>query len=619
MKEKMVQLFKNKKVLAVLSVVLVAILVVVLSNSYALFQRQLAVGNANLQVGELQYSMSSTSLNENNAITVEAGKSVTFDIMITSLNDISSKYELYYNCDSNDVTVGYLTTTVDPVVGETTKNETKTISVKIINNSSTSQTIVFGVEGGFTTSELSLTKGKTLVELEDIVLVPATNTSELLSDSTDLGDSCKTYNDGTDTFLVGQCSKNYVWYSGKLWRAVLSNNNSGAIKMVTDNSMTIIPPIAETSNSYSNSYVDQWLTQEFLPTLHDTDTFLVKNSTWDASVDDGFAGDSPTGEVTVTRTVGLLNTKEYKTTYASSDGLAEAKTGYLNNDSYWWLMKVWYGRYDSKGTLYSALSDGTYSASNRAKYGLGVRPAVFLKSNIKIISGDGSQSNPYRLSGDNQVTKNGSTLLNTRYSGEYVKFNNSLYRIVGAENNLTKITAVDAPSELEEVPWHSKSVGVTFEDADIRTTLEKYYQAMDASAKNMIEPNTKWYFGAFSDGLSYKTAVCSSVVTSVNTSSCSKTTNAVTANIGLPRVGEIFTSHITRRDSDPYYYGFWHITRYITNTQQANIVSKYEMLSSQMISSWLAARPSMYLKSTVKISSSNTGDGTYEHPYDISL
>jgi len=27
----------------------------------------------------------------------------------------------------------------------------------------------------------------------------------------------------------------------------------------------------------------------------------------------------------------------------------------------------------------------------------------------------------------------------------------------------------------------------------------------------------------------------------------------------------------------------------------------------------------MYLKSNIRIASSNTGDGTYEHPYDIEL
>ena len=39
------------------------------------------------------------------------------------------------------------------------------------------------------------------------------------------------------------------------------------------------------------------------------------------------------------------------------------------------------------------------------------------------------------------------------------------------------------------------------------------------------------------------------------------------------------------------------------------------------LNTWLTkgARPSMYLKSTVRIASSNTGDGTYDNPYDIEL
>ena len=74
----------------------------------------------------------------------------------------------------------------------------------------------------------------------------------------------------------------------------------------------------------------------------------------------------------------------------------------------------------------------------------GIRPSIVLKSSIKIVDGDGSEDNPYRLEGDNdnnlEVVK-----LNTRYSGEYIRFGNdgnNLYRIVSHETEgLTKITS----------------------------------------------------------------------------------------------------------------------------------------------------------------------------------
>ena len=41
---------------------------------------------------------------------------------------------------------------------------------------------------------------------------------------------------------------------------------------------------------------------------------------------------------------------------------------------------------------------GVESASNYQTYG--VRPVVYLKSSIQILSGDGSEQNPYVLSGN---------------------------------------------------------------------------------------------------------------------------------------------------------------------------------------------------------------------------
>ena len=41
------------------------------------------------------------------------------------------------------------------------------------------------------------------------------------------------YDDGTDTFITGENPNNYIWYSGKLWRAVSVNNEEKTVKLVT--------------------------------------------------------------------------------------------------------------------------------------------------------------------------------------------------------------------------------------------------------------------------------------------------------------------------------------------------------------------------------------------------
>ena len=157
---------------------------------------------------------------------------------------------------------------------------------------------------------------------------PTGPVNDIVFDEEMLGTNCKTYDDGVDTFLVGRCSQNYVWYSGKLWRVVLKNNDTGAIKMVTVNSITSMAYNEKDNPNFENSYADQWLNQEFLPTLHDYEDYLVIDSKWDVSED---SSTEPTrlGENTIERTVGLLTAYEYFTTYNKSDGIATYQTGYL--------------------------------------------------------------------------------------------------------------------------------------------------------------------------------------------------------------------------------------------------------------------------------------------------
>jgi len=431
--------------------------------------------------------------------------------------------------------------------------------------------------------------------------------SDYAFDTNNLGESCKTYDDGTDTFLVGQCKQNYVWYSGKLWRVVLKNNETGAVKMVTDNAITSIS-FHSSNITFENSYVDQWLSQEFLPTLHDYEGYLITNGLWDVSsinINNPTRSSSPTE---IERVVGLLNSYEYYTTFNNSNGLSTYETGYLNNQEYWWLLTP-----ISSPNVTAVNSSGKLSGRSSV-YVSGVRPSIILKSNIQIISGDGTESNPYRLEGDSKEIINGTTLLSTRYSGEYIKFNNELYRIVGVEDTLAKITAVDKPSALFSNSFYSEDgVIFSFADSNIRVHLSNYYQGLNAETKNLIEPNTKWYLGVVGAGASYKASICSTIETGTDTRTCAKTTS-VTTNIGLSRTGELFTSQISRGTKST----FWTLTP-DGNSHFYYVSAKDGVYYIGNATEENGARPSMYLKQNVVISKDNTGDGTYEHPYDIEL
>ena len=65
-----------------------------------------------------------------------------------------------------------------------------------------------------------------------------------------------TYDDGTDTFITGEAPNNYVWYSGKLWRAVSVNNDSKTTKLVTQWNISAIPYNSENQTAFEGSYME---------------------------------------------------------------------------------------------------------------------------------------------------------------------------------------------------------------------------------------------------------------------------------------------------------------------------------------------------------------------------
>ena len=228
-----------------------------------------------------------------------------------------------------------------------------------------------------------------------------------------LGDNGNTYDDGDDTFITGEDPNNYVWYSGKLWRAVSVNNEVKTTKLVTQWNISAIPYNASGNTAFEGSYMEEWLNDTtvdgFLGNLRDYENFIVTDATWDATLDATSLGsiERPNGTTTVTAPVGLLNVYEYQSSYHGTT----YSNSYINNGLYWWTLTP-YNTSSMRCVSYFGYASN-FSPSNA----YGVRPSINLKSSVKILDGDGTVDNPYRLEGDNDTNLSG-ILLKDRYSGE---------------------------------------------------------------------------------------------------------------------------------------------------------------------------------------------------------
>ena len=413
------------------------------------------------------------------------------------------------------------------------------------------------------------------------------------------------YDDGTDTFITGEDPNNYIWYSGKLWRAVSVNNEAKTTKLVTQWNISAITYNPSNQTNFEGSYMEDWLNDTsvdgFLGNLRDYENFIVTDAKWNATLDANDLGSiqRPNGTTTVTTSVGLLNMYEYQ---SSNNG---ETNGYLNNGLYWWTLTP----YSSSNVCYVSSSGNASNVSPSGSYG--VRPSINLKSSVSIVDGDGTIDDPYRLNGDNDTNLSG-TLLSSRYSGEYIKFGNdenNLYRIVSHENGTgTKIVSAvplkNSGSHIESTFGNNTSFSSS---NTIGTFLNGEYLTsyVDSIYSDMIEDSTTWYLGTVGSRASYKLAKYTDTVMSSLTSSTTE------AKVGLLRFGELMSGQFDRYSNNTYY---WTLTPH--STSLVHDVSNFGGAGGSSSSSSNGVRPSVNLKSSVSISG---GTGTKSNPFVVTL
>ena len=417
------------------------------------------------------------------------------------------------------------------------------------------------------------------------------------------------YDDEVDTFITGEDPNNYIWYSGKLWRAVSVNNDAKTTKLVTQWNISTINYNASGNPAFEGSYMEDWLNDTsvdgFLGNLRDYENFIVTDAKWNATLDATALGSitRPNGKTTVTAPVGLLNMYEYQESFRGTT----YGNGYLNNGLWWWTLTP----YNTSYVRY--VNNGGYANNDTLANANGVRPSINLKSSTKIVDGDGTIDNPYRLNGDNDSNLSG-TLLSSRYSGEYIRFGNdenNLYRIVSHETSgLTKITSAEPlknsgtfitsafGSSNSEVNYSTNSVIGTFLNGEYLTNY------VGNAYSDMIEDSTTWYLGTVGRSDSYKLAKYT------DTNMSSTTSSTIDAKVGLLRFGELMAGQFDRDENN---ISYWTLTQY--NASAVRYVGSKGNASIFYPTIAYCVRPSINLKSNVQIIN---GDGTKNNPFELS-
>ena len=594
--------------------VIITLLIVGGYFSYAMFTVSKEQGNAiSIITGNLVYDLEVDG-SEGNNLTVGAGDSKEFTVTLSNPNNRVARFNFYYEGSLPEgVSAGYVTgegLNIPPneigtnLEASGTAGSSNIYKIRVKNDSSSNVTITLGVEVGLDYNDLSLPSNGHL--FEEVKPLKVGDVSDVVLD--DQGPNGDTYDDGIDTFITGEDPNNYIWYSGKLWRAVSVNNEAKTTKLVTQWNISTIA-YDDNSSAFEGSYMEEWLNDTtidgFLGNLRDYENFIVTDAKWNAAEDATELGSitRPSGTTTVRDAVGLLNMYEYQSSYHGTT----YSNGYLNNGLNWWTLTP-YSSSDVRDIRYRGNTNSNYPSET-----YGTRPSINLKSNVKIVEGDGTVDNPYRLNGDNDTDLSG-TLLSSRYSGEYIRFGNeenTLYRIVSHENGTgTKIVSAEPLKNSGSYIESTFGSNSTFSSSNtIGTFLNGEYLTsyVDSAYSNMIEENTTWYLGTVGDGTSHKLA-------KYKDTSMSGYATSTDAKVGLLRFGELMSGQFDHYGNiTPY----WTLTLYSASRVWYVGIFGSSDGSYGMTSSYsYGVRPSLNLKPNVIITG---GDGTKNNPFTIEL
>ena len=390
----------------------------------------------------------------------------------------------------------------------------------------------------------------------------------------------------TNGYYKGDALNNYVMFNNMTFRIVKINSNN----TVTIASDEVLANVDYTNDGrFADSSLDSWLNDYFYNLLESKYKKLITSSKW---CDDVLNADNymatECSRSSAKRNVGILSIQDYNNTLA--DDISFLDFGGI----------VWYANLDSNNNPWTMTDLYDYplkSEPMNQEYLFNVRPAVTLKKNTKVLSGDGSEVDPYILVENDSARRN--TLINERQIGEYINYSGYTWRIAGINDDTTEIIMTGV---------------VTNDDVELQIGYNN-------SGAKVYNPNKKGNIGYqvinemtkyVSTDLFTKTKVEVPIYNNKVTYKGKKDTKTYNNIVTIPSVFDIFTAK-GDNSSDG---GYW----YIDSSKEDGVKTVMYPAGTVTYTTVTDDRTEgvkikAYLKSDVFITD---GDGSLEHPYTIS-
>ena len=394
-----------------------------------------------------------------------------------------------------------------------------------------------------------------------------------------------------------EVSNNFLWYGGHQWRVLDFDTKERTLTLITQQPLTAIQPTSvvwDTKEEYESSYINSWLNEYFWNSLDSS----IQNNILDSTFNVGIYTD--VDEITTTQKVGLLDEEQYKRAGNTNSFLDIKDTFWLGN------------RYDS-----SNVRDVNYNgnlSSNSVSESIGGVRAVIKISDITITGGDGTLASNYQV--ENKATNTSEVqvgeYINVPYSGSdnaCGSDNMCTFRVVSKDNDSIKVVLNGLLPTISE--WaDSASDNITISDLIYTNVLDGFIENIDSK---YITTGT-YGVGMYEKGNSYTVPQ----------------STTITASIGLPTVGEMFSGNdidmaypidgvktfvdvntIENPTASSYY---WTMNRH-SRALVRNVNYNGYLMGYFSPAETFGVRAVIYLKSGTSAITFSSGEGTPNSPY----
>lgn len=385
------------------------------------------------------------------------------------------------------------------------------------------------------------------------------------------------YNEDEKAYrFVGDVNDNYLNYSGSLYR-IIEVDSSFNIRAVSENSFTYM--YGGLNNGYDSSYINKWLNsgEDKHSGIFEKNVFgpevLFNTTICEDKIDDltSITCNSKNKE----NKFGILSLYDY----AKTGG----KSGYLNNGEDFFLNTL-----NKDNNFYYVTSSGELSVSELTTKAYGVRAVITISGDVKLLSGKGTKTNPYK------IEKHDIKTLKDVYVGSILQINDNKYKVIDNSLDNVKVALVNTLKDDED-----KDITKNFSSSNSLYSSSKntlgYYLNNDyykSLKENDLIVQGDWYIGKLSlDNLDYSNIYSSKV----------------SLNVGMLTLGDMYINDVKN---------VFTILRGIEENKIIYVINEDGNFYGDFVSSKYGVRPAFYLKGDTLISG---GEGNEDFPYKLEV